>query len=255
MSASSSLSAGVLIIGNEILSGRTHDLNLPFLGKRLHQLGITIAEARIIPDDEAIIAQHVLEFHQQYTYVFTTGGIGPTHDDITSQSVAKAFQRPLTSNPAAVALLQKRCGSATLNDHQLKMALVPEGAQLINNPVTGAPGFRIENVFVFAGVPKIMQAMFDSILPQLQTGKPFVTMSVQCYLGEGKLATGLNEIQNLNPEVDIGSYPFWGVDRHGSCLVVRAQDKAAVKQVHQQIIQLIESFGATPFDIEDSELT
>lgn len=243
-SDATSYQAGVLIIGDEILSGRTQDVNLSFLGKRLHELGIRLVQARILPDQEDIIANDVVAFHQSYDYVFTTGGIGPTHDDITAQSIAKAFAVPLALNQEAKALLQKRVPNGELNPHQLKMAHVPKGATLIENPVTDAPGFCLKNVFVLAGVPKIMQAMFESITPKLQGGEPFHNKTLRCYLGESILAPGLETIQQQYPKVSIGSYPFWGTNTHGASIVLRSQDVAQVEAAAYDVAQLIDSLGA-----------
>ena len=240
--------AGVLIIGDEIISGHTQDVNLSFLGRRLHELGISLKQARILPDQADVIANNVFEFHQTYDYVFTTGGIGPTHDDITSQSVAKAFSAPLSLNQQAEALLQKRAPNAKLTPHQLKMAHVPKGATLIENPISDAPGFRIKNVFVLAGVPEIMQAMFESLIPQLQVGAPFHNRTLRCLLGESILAPGLEAIQQRYPDICIGSYPFWGPNTHGASLVLRSQNIEQIEAAAKEVEELISSLGAELID-------
>ncbi len=169
------VTAAVLIIGNEILSGRTKDANLPYLGERLGELGIRLAEARVVADQKGEIVAAVNALRQRYTYLFTTGGIGPTHDDITAECVAAAFDRPLIRNPEALALLQAHYAPGDLNEARLLMANTPEGATLIENPIIHAPGFRIENVHVMAGVPAVMRAMFDSLAPGLTGGPPAMT--------------------------------------------------------------------------------
>jgi molybdenum cofactor synthesis domain-containing protein len=238
--------ACLLIVGNEILSGRTQDANLPYLAKRLNELGVRLVEARVVADSEAAIVRAVNETRALYDYVFTTGGIGPTHDDITSPSVAKAFGVPIHRDPEAVRRLEKHYPPGALNEARLRMAEIPVGAALIDNPVSTAPGFRLGNVFVMAGVPRIMQAMFEGIAPQLVGGEPVLTRSVSCALGEGILAKGLGEIQARHQDVDIGSYPYFRVGGFGVSLVARGTDKARLEVVVREIAELIESLGGTP---------
>ncbi len=242
--------ACLVIVGNEILSGRTTDANLPFLAKRLGELGIRLREVRVVADSEAAIVKAVNEVRAAYDYVFTTGGIGPTHDDITSGCVAKAFGVDLERNPEAVRRLEKHYKPGMLNQARLRMAEVPVGATLIDNPVSTAPGFRLGNVFVLAGVPRIMQAMFEGIAPTLTGGKPMLTRSVGCTLGEGALAQGLGEIQARHPDVDIGSYPYYRVGGFGVSLVARGTDKGRLEVVVREIADLITSLGGAPaFDV------
>jgi len=195
----------MIVIGNEILSGRTKDANLPYLAERLNEWGVRLREARVLPDVEDVIVATVNECRAKFDYVFTTGGIGPTHDDITAAAVAKAFGRALVRDPEAVRLLQTRYGGTDLNEARLKMADIPEGAELIENPVSGAPGFQIENVFVMAGVPAIMQAMVESLRHRVTGGEPVRSRSVAAHLAEGTVAEGLSAIQARYPEIDIGS--------------------------------------------------
>jgi molybdenum cofactor synthesis domain-containing protein len=225
--------ACVLIIGNEILSGKTQDTNLQFLGFELAKLGIRLAEGRILRDEVDVIVQHVNECRRAFTYVFTTGGIGPTHDDITAECVARAFAVPLEVNDDAVACLRR--GAAELNPARLKMAHIPVGAVLIDNPVSLAPGFRIGNVFVLAGIPAIARAMFQASIPQLASGPQIVSAAIDVYAREGDIAAPLEEIAAAHPEVEIGSYPFSRNGRFGANLVVRGTDPEAVHSVLDEI--------------------
>jgi molybdenum cofactor synthesis domain-containing protein len=213
--------ACLILIGNELLSGRTQDKNMNWLAKALNDTGIRLWHARVIPDIEDIIIETVNECRKQYTYVFTTGGIGPTHDDITAAAIAKAFGVPLQRDAQAQELLENHYGEK-LNTARLKMADIPDGATLIANPVSAAPGFQIENVFVMAGVPRIMQAMFDDIAPRLTGGERIESRSLTTNLPESTLAEELGEIQKLFPEVEIGSYPNFRVGQLRTMLVVRS---------------------------------
>lgn len=242
MSKTAAPTACVLIIGNEILSGRTEDANLAFLGKRCDKLGIRLIEARVISDSEAAIVAHVNEARSRFDYVFTTGGIGPTHDDITAASIARAFNLKLERNPAAVAAMERYYEPGMLNTARLRMAEMPAGAVLIPNPVSGAPGFQLENVFVLPGVPSIMQAMFDGITDRLTGGPAILTESVTTNLAEGNLAADLGAIQERYVDVSIGSYPFFRRGSLGVNLVMRATDtdqlRGAVEEVRAMIVRL-----------------
>jgi len=235
--------AAVIIIGNEILSGRTRDANLPFLGKRLAELGINLLEVSIIPDDEQTIINTVNQYRQRFTYVFTTGGIGPTHDDISTVSVAKAFNIPLEINSEAVGYLENYYEAGTINNARLKMAHIPVGATLIKNPISAAPGFQLENVFVMPGVPEIIQAMFDGISDRLVGGPPVLTRTIATDLRESILAEGLEIIQNQYPEVAIGSYPYFRMGRLGVNLVMRSTLSANLDRVYKDIECLIHQLG------------
>lgn len=237
--------ACVLVIGNEILSGRTQDLNLAYLGRRCDALGIRLLEARVIPDDAGVIIAHVNECRARFTYVFTTGGIGPTHDDITSGTVARAFGVKLERNPAAVAALDRYYEPGMLNEARLRMADIPAGARLIDNPVSGAPGFQLENVFVLPGVPVIMQAMFEGIVDRLAGGAPMLTENVTTNLLEGTMAGDLAAIQERFPQISIGSYPYF---RHGSLgvnLVLRGTDADGLGAARAAIVDMIAALGGT----------
>ena len=233
----------IVIIGDEILSGRTQDANVAFLATRLGACGLPVCEVRIIPDDADTIADAVNTLRARHRYVFTSGGIGPTHDDITAASVASAFGVPLVRHPAAVAALESHYPPEMRNPARMKMADVPDGAALIDNPVSKAPGFRLENVFVLAGVPKILQAMYDGLEPQLQGGRPITSATVSCDLGEGLVAAGLAEIQAAHPGVSIGSYPYFRSGSFGASLVARGQDAAVVDAAAQAIVRLVQSLG------------
>ena len=233
--------ACVLIIGNEILSGKTQDTNLQFLGLELAKLGIRLAEGRVVRDEPAAIIRHVNETRREFTYVFTTGGIGPTHDDITAECVAQAFGVPLELSDDAVARLQR--GGRPLNEARLKMARVPRGAELVDNPVSNAPGFRIENVFVFAGIPSIARAMFANAVPLLVHGAPILSASVDAFLREGDFAAALTSIQQHYPTVEIGSYPFNRDGKLGATLVARGTDRALLATAVEEIAAAIAALG------------
>lgn len=215
--------AAVLLIGDEILSGRTKDRNLGYIADVLAALGIDLKEARVVGDLEEEIIAAVNALRSRYTYVFTTGGIGPTHDDITADAIAKAFGVKIGHDPRAVAILKAHYEPHMLNEARLRMARIPQGAELIDNPVSKAPGFRLGNVFVMAGVPKIMHAMLESIMPQLQRGEPVKSKTVTAYIGEGDLAKPLGDIQARYPEVTIGSYPFEEQGKFGAEIVLRSR--------------------------------
>ncbi len=237
-------SAAVLLIGDEILSGRTKDRNLGFIADYLAAIGIDLKEARVVPDVQEEIVAAVNALRVRYSYVFTTGGIGPTHDDITADAVAKAFGVAIDHHPHAVATLTayfKEIGREP-NEARMRMARVPKGAALIDNPVSKAPGFQIGNVFVMAGVPKIMQAMLEQVAPRLVKGVPMQSRAIEVLGGEGDLAKPLGEIQARYPSVTIGSYPFQSVSGFAANLVLRSRDfpaldaaEAEVKAMAQQL--------------------
>ena len=235
----SSVTAALLIIGNEILSGQTRDANLAYLGAELAGLGIRLGEVRVVADDEAAIVDALNALRRRFDYVFTTGGIGPTHDDITGASVAKAFGLPLTLHPEAHRILQAYYKPGELNEARLRMAHTPEGAALVENPISGAPGFQVENVFVLAGIPSVMQAMFESLRHRLTGGTPLLSETIVAELPEGRMAEGLGAIQAAHPEVEIGSYPFHKDGRYGARLVMRATDPDRLAQVRDKVADLV----------------
>ena len=239
-SAADVVTACVVLIGNEILSGRTKDANLAFLGERLDGLGIRLKEARVVPDEADAIIATVNEVRGRFDYVFTTGGIGPTHDDITAECVARAFGVPLIQNPQARAILEASYPPGELNEARLRMANTPEGASLVENPISRAPGFQIGNVFVLAGVPSVARAMFDSLCHRLNGGVPLVTESLEVHLPEGRLAGPLRALQEDFPDVEMGSYPFHKGDVFGARLVLRATDKSRLGQASQRLKEAVD---------------
>jgi molybdenum cofactor synthesis domain-containing protein len=246
------LTAAVLVIGDEILSGRTQDVNIAAIARFLQPFGIDLSEARCVPDIEVEIVAALNALRARYTYVFTTGGIGPTHDDITADAIGTAFALPVEHHPEAMALLAARYAPGEFNERRQRMARMPKGASLIKNPVSTAPGFQIENVFVLAGVPKIMQAMLDDVAPRLARGTPVTSASITVRIPEGRLAEDLAAIQERHKDVSIGSYPFFTAagtvaDMRasvGTTLVVRGRDERAVEAAAADIEAMIATFGA-----------
>jgi len=238
--------ACLLIIGNEILSGRTKDANLAYVAQGLNGVGVRLREARVIPDVAETIVAAVNEVRARFTYVFTTGGIGPTHDDITAECVARAFGVPLILHPEAHQRLLAWYKPGELNEARLRMAHTPEGATLIDNPVSRAPGFRIGNVFVMAGVPEIMRAMFDGVKHTLEGGRPLISRAVNSTVPEGLLAEGLGRIQARWPGIEIGSYPYFRRGAHGTSLVLRATEAAPLAAALGEVMALVRSLGGEP---------
>ena len=247
-------SACILIVGNEILSGRTKDVNLGYLAERLTALGIDVAEARVIADDLDTIADTVNECRRAHDYVFTTGGIGPTHDDITADAVARAFGVENVLNPQAVALLKSAYkDDRALNKARLRMAHTPEGATLIDNPVSKAPGFQIDNVFVMAGVPRIMQAMFEGIVDRLVGGPPLLSRTLSVYLAESDMAEPLGELQGRYDDVEMGSYPFYRARKFGCSIVLRSRDPARLDSALDELAAIMRDLGGDPIEDEPLE--
>jgi molybdenum cofactor synthesis domain-containing protein len=220
------VSAGLLVIGDEILSGRTVDQNINFLAKNLSQIGIALAEVRVVGDFENEIILAVNELRKKFDYVFTSGGIGPTHDDITSLSIAKAFDQDLILNEVAQKILIQHYGAENVNEARLKMAYLPRTASLLDNPISSAPGFRIENVFVMAGIPKIFQAMFEASKKELKTGCKITSREIKITLTESVIAKDLTDLQNKYHQIAMGSYPFDG----GTSLVFRGFNKEILEE-------------------------
>ena len=252
MTSSPSVSAGLLVIGDEILSGRTKDVNIGATADFCTDLGIELKEVRVVSDETDDIVDAVNALRTRYTYVFTTGGIGPTHDDITADAIAKAFGVALPINPQARALLEARWKDTgtEVNEARLRMARIPEGADLIVNSVSAAPGFRIGNVHVMAGVPIIMRAMLEAIAPTLQGGRKVLSATVKAAVGEGTIGGPLGELQNQYPDVKMGSYPQMGRDRVMTELVLRSSDplrlEEAAGKVRAMVAAAHEKAGLSP---------
>ncbi len=239
------VTAAVLLIGDELLSGRTRDQNLVHIADLMTRMGIDVREARIVPDIEEEIAAALNALRARYTYVFTTGGIGPTHDDITADAVARAFGVKIGVNKEALALLRERYGERDINAARMRMARMPEGATLVHNEVSAAPGFRIANVIVMAGVPAIMQAMLDAVAPELEGGVPMLSRSVRTNALEGDLGTPLGAIQKeFAHEINIGSYPFYEQGNFGTNIVVRGRDDALLDKAEAAVKALARKLEA-----------
>lgn len=244
--------ACMIIIGNEILSGRTQDANLAYLAQKLNDWGVRMMEARVIPDIEQTIIDTVNECRSKFDYVFTTGGIGPTHDDITAESVAKAFGVKLVKHEETFRrMAESYSGRGDFNEARQKMAYLPEGARPIENNVSIAPGFEIGNVFVMAGVPSIMRAMLDTLKNRLVGGQPVLSRTVNAHLGEGVVAQKLNALQERYPDLDMGSYPFYREGKFGTSLVLRGTDGRMLDEARDAVCAMIEELGGTPLPEED----
>ena len=248
--------AGIIIIGDEILSGRTKDANINWIASELTKLGIRLVEARVICDDIETIKKTVNTFTKNYTYVFSCGGIGPTHDDITTQSVAKAFNQKLEKNQEAIRRLKLHYEGTNIefNEARQKMAIVPTNSILIDNPVSAAPGYRIENLFVFAGVPKIMQGMFHSIIHELIGGKKLISKTVSCNIGEGLIAKDLEIIEGNYIDVKIGSYPYFKPGSFGTSVVLRSENKTELDNASQEVLKSILKLGGKGRIFEEGEI-
>jgi len=230
------VTAALLVIGDEILSGRTKDKNVGFVADHCNQIGIRLKEVRIVADDESAIIFALNELRRAYTYVFTTGGIGPTHDDITADSVARAFGVPIDVDQRAVALLRERYAETDLTPVRLRMARIPEGAELIENSVSKAPGFKIGNVIVMAGVPAIMETMLLAVTPRLKTGPRLLSVSIRVNAPEGQIAAPLAGCQRAFPDVAMGSYPFFENGRSGTNLVLSSTEEGRLRLAKADLI-------------------
>ncbi len=246
MTAKTKVMAGVLLIGDELLSGRTQDTNLAEIAKFLAPLGVQIGEARILADDAAIIRDTVKSFSERFDYVFTTGGIGPTHDDITADCIAAAFDLGISEREDALVELRKRYEESELNTARRRMARIPDGASLIDNPVSQAPGFQTRNVFTLAGVPQIMRGMLADITHRIEGGAEVfqITVSVS-NVGEGDAAARLAEIESVHPGVSIGSYPWFNDELRGVNFVARGTDEKQLGAVKQDIDAMVADLIST----------
>lgn len=238
--------AAVLVIGNEILSGRTQDTNTNTIARALSEKGIRLLEARVVPDITERIVEALNALRAQYDYVLTTGGIGPTHDDITADSIAAAFDVGIGIHQDAYAILERHYGSENLTDARLRMARIPDGAQLIPNPVSAAPGFHIGNVYVMAGVPQIMRAMLDYVVGGLQGGAEILSASLSCSLSESSMADAMTSLQEAYPALEVGSYPHFRNGVQGLSIAVRGTDKGALQKAILQMAEIVKSRGEEP---------
>jgi molybdenum cofactor synthesis domain-containing protein len=246
MSSADSVTAGLLVIGDEILSGRTKDVNIGATAEFCTDLGIDLKEVRVVSDETDEIVDAVNALRARYTYVFTTGGIGPTHDDITADAVAKAFGVALPINAQAREMLESRWKQTgtEVNEARLRMARIPEGADLIVNSVSAAPGFRIGNVHVMAGVPIIMRAMLEALAPTLKGGKKVLSVTVKAAVGEGTVGGPLGALQEQYPDVKMGSYPQMGKDRVMTELVLRSSDPVRLEEAAGKVQAMVDAAHA-----------
>lgn len=246
----STLTAAIIVIGDEILSGRTHDTNVNYIAKRLVSCGIDLKEVRIIPDDESEIIDAVNTLRHKYTYVFTTGGIGYTHDDITASSIAKAFGRKSVVHLESEKMIQDFYGDR-INDARLSMAMMPENVELILNPISGAPSFYIENVFVMAGMPSVMYGMFEFVVTRLKKGVVVLSNTLKSSVVEGMMAPELFNIQNKYKTVSIGSYPFYNPPNVGTSIVLKSRDNKALSNATKDVYFMLKKHNVeidTDFD-------
>ena len=247
--------ACLLVIGNEVLSGRTRDANIQFLAKGLGEKGIPLREVRVIPDVPETIIGTVNEVRAKFDYVFTTGGIGPTHDDITSECIAGAFGVPWEPHPIAWPRMEASYKPGEFNPARQRMARMPRGAVLIENAISVAPGFQMGNVYVMAGVPRVMQSMFEWLAPRLEGGAKIEMRAVHVAgLPEGIIAEGLETIQKRFPDLDLGSYPFYRASGNGVALVAKGPDGVEAEQAIGEVTQLIISLGKVPIPGEPPEV-
>tara|TARA_B100001540_G_scaffold315370_1_gene342444 strand:+ start:1357 stop:2109 length:753 start_codon:yes stop_codon:yes gene_type:complete len=237
------ISAGIIIIGNEVLSGRTKDINTSTLAKWLNKLGIEVKEVRIVPDDEIAIIHTVNFLRERFNYIFTTGGIGPTHDDITAESISKAFKLDYGFHKEAFSILEKYYKPGEFNEGRQKMAKMPTTAKLILNPTSGAPGFYVQNVFCLPGVPSILQSMIGGLNNILTGGDPILNKTINLRTVESEIAKSITEIQKNNIDVEIGSYPFFRAGKLGVSIVVRSPNKEKIDVCEAEILQFVKSKG------------
>ena len=231
--------SGIIIIGNEILSGRTQDTNTSTISKWLNSLGIKVQEVRVIPDVEKTIVDTVNELRKKYDYIFTTGGIGPTHDDITASSISKAFNLTYGPHKEAMSLLEKYYKPGEFNEGRQKMAWMPTNANLIYNPTSGAPGFNVENVFCLPGVPSILKSMLGDVSHKLVGGEPILSQTINLRTVESEIAKSLSIVQDNNKDVDIGSYPFFKAGKLGVSIVLRSPEQKKIDKCNLEILKFV----------------
>ena len=239
MTKSTKVNAAILIIGNEILSGRTQDTNTSTLSIWLNSIGVKVEEVRVIPDVENTIVDAINLLRKKYDYVFTTGGIGPTHDDITAQSVSKAFGIKYEIHEEAFKILEKYYQPGEFNEGRQKMVWMPEKANLIINPTSGAPGFSVENVFCLPGVPSILKSMLGGLTNAIVGGEPIKSLTISLRTVESEIANSLTKVQNENKDVEIGSYPFFHAGKLGVSIVIRSEDQLKIEKCSTQILKFV----------------
>ena len=239
MSEKTKVNAAILIIGNEILSGRTQDTNTSTLALWLNSIGVKVQEVKVIPDVEEAIVNSVNLLRKQYDYVFTTGGIGPTHDDITAESISKAFNLKYEMHKEGFKLLEKYYKPGEFNKGRQKMIWMPENAKLILNPTSGAPGFNVENVFCLPGVPSILKSMLGGLTNSIVGGEPIKSLTISLKTVESEIANSLTKVQNNNIDVEIGSYPFFHAGKLGVSIVIRSEDQNKIDDCNSQILKFV----------------
>ncbi|WP_321389780.1 competence/damage-inducible protein A [Emcibacter sp.] len=244
------VTAAMIIIGDEILSGRTKDANLNHLANWLGDHGIQLREVRVIPDESDVIVRTVNELRAAFDYLFTTGGIGPTHDDITSENIARALDRPFVQNPEAYEVLKDHYGPEGLTEARLRMAMMPEGAELIDNPISRAPGIHVENIFVLAGIPVVMQSMLMDVGKKITGGDRMINKTIHVFRGESVFADILGQVNDVFDEVSIGSYPFYHERAYGATFVLRSADEVALDEAIGMLKKKITNDGYECFDGE-----
>jgi len=240
MTKNTKVNAAILIIGNEILSGRTQDTNTSTLAIWMNSIGVKVTEVRVVPDLENIIIDNLNILRKKYDYVFTTGGIGPTHDDITAKSVSKAFGLKYEIHKDAFKILKNYYKPGEFNEGRQKMVWMPENANLILNPTSGAPGFNIENVFCLPGVPSILKAMLGALKNKIVGGKPILSHTISLKTVESEIANSLKKVQDENKDVEIGSYPFFQAGKLGVSIVMRSENQSKINICNSQILKFVE---------------
>ena len=239
MNKNTKVNAAILIIGNEILSGRTQDTNTSTLANWLNSIGVKVGEVRVVPDEEKIIVDTLNLLRKIYNYVFTTGGIGPTHDDITAQSVAKAFGKKYQIHNEAFKILESYYQPGEFNEGRQKMVWMPEDAELILNPTSGAPGFSVDNVFCLPGVPSILKSMLGGLKNKIIGGEPILSHTISLRTVESEIANSLTNVQEQNKDVEIGSYPFFHAGKLGVSIVIRSENQSKIDKCNSQILKFV----------------
>ena len=239
--ANKKINAAIIIIGNEILSGRTQDVNVQNLSLWLNELGVKVEEVRVVPDDEIAIVHTVNFLKKRFNYIFTSGGIGPTHDDITSKSIAKAFKIKYGKHKEAYKLLENYYGTKNFNSGRQKMAMMPIKASLILNPSSGAPGFVVDNVYCLPGVPSILKSMLGGLKNKIKGGKKILSKTISVQTVESEIAKSLENVQRKFKNVDIGSYPFFRLGNIGVSIVIRYSDKKKIDECYKEIVNFLKN--------------